>query len=146
VNEIRFQISRPIPFDRTSGVRVLIDDVDLVELVREWEVGLAEAEGSPGLAGSYAGLHPGNVNDPERCGFLGNKAWDSMGRVAVLGCECGESGCWPLLCRVDFSDDLVVWSDFRQPHRPSWDYREFGPFTFDRRQYLESLEALLGPG
>lgn len=38
-------------------------------------------------------------------------------RISVLGCDCGEVGCWPLVCRVGMEGDTVTWHSFLQPHR-----------------------------
>ncbi|RZQ63764.1 hypothetical protein [Amycolatopsis suaedae] len=63
-------------------------------------------------------------------------------KAAVLGCSCGDEGCWPLLARITVTGDLVVWDDFEQPHRPERDYTGFGPFRFDRGQYDEAVREL----
>jgi hypothetical protein len=110
-----------------AAVDVFIDGTDLRALVAIVERPEAEAEGQARLAGAYAGLAPSSWNDlPEAYGD---------GRVAVLACECGEVGCWPLRVRIDKSADAVVWSDFQQPHRQGWDYSACGPFVFDRTAY-----------
>ncbi len=63
-------------------------------------------------------------------------------KTPVLGCECGEWGCWPLLARITATTDLVTWDAFEQPHRKTRDYVAFGPFQFDRHQYDDALRAL----
>jgi hypothetical protein len=74
--------------------------------------------------------------------FHGRSA-DAMGpKTPVLGCECGEWGCWPLMARITVTGDLVVWDSFEQPHRMTRNYTAFGPFQFDRRQYDDALRAL----
>ena len=66
-------------------------------------------------------------------------------RIQVLGCECGEPGCWPLVCRISATDRIVRWSDFEQPHRNgsgapvAWTYDGLGPFEFDRAEYDAAL-------
>jgi hypothetical protein len=65
---------------------------------------------------------------------------DTDGRTLILlGCECGESGCWPLECCAVDDGEVVAWSRFRQPHRPAWDYSGLGPFTFARDAYSAAL-------
>lgn len=64
------------------------------------------------------------------------------GKVPLLGCSCGEWGCWPLLATITVAKDEVAWSEFEQPHRPSRDYSEFGPFLFGRAQYEAALHEL----
>jgi hypothetical protein len=60
-------------------------------------------------------------------------------KTALLACGCGEAGCWDFLAAVTADRDTVRWSDFAQGHRPQWDYREFGPFEFDRVEYEAAL-------
>jgi hypothetical protein len=107
---------------------VVIDGVDLVERVRAVERPFAQAEGHSDLAGGYDGLGPAYWHDlPER--------YDRDDRVAVLGCVCGEAGCWPLRVRIRTESETVTWSDFEQPHRPGWSYAALGPFVFARDGY-----------
>lgn len=61
--------------------------------------------------------------------------WEDLGGFYLLGCQCGEVGCWPLVGRIMKIGNTVVWDTFRQPHRPDRDYSGFGPFTFDAEQY-----------
>lgn len=90
--------------------------------------------------GGYGGIIPIWFNyGPLDKYFLGETAqdgyWAQVGGVYVLGCECGEVGCWPLQCRVRFEDDVIIWDEFKQPYRASRDYSGFGPFVFDCAQY-----------
>jgi hypothetical protein len=123
-----------------SVVRPEIDGTGLIELVRRYEQAFAGK-----LAGTYQGLAVSEVAWPARH-LLGSphplyQADD--GRIEVLVCECGEAGCWSLEARISVTDATVTWSDFRQPHRPAWDYSTFGPFVFARDQYEAALR--LGP-
>lgn len=75
-----------------------------------------------------------------------NEASDMFGssdRVPLLGCECGDWGCWPLLARVTVSAHEVRWDEFQQPHRERRDYSGFGPFVFIRQQYEDALRELV---
>jgi hypothetical protein len=65
-----------------------------------------------------------------------------MNRVYLLGCQCGEVGCWPLLARIRAEDESVVWDSFEQPNRKDRNYSGFGPFVFDAEQYREAVAAL----
>jgi hypothetical protein len=51
-----------------------------------------------------------------------------------------------VICRIEVSDDRIVWSDFGQPHRFNSkrfrSYEGLGPFVFDRAQYETALGAL----
>lgn len=114
------------------GVEVWIDGHDLRALIRAVELPHATASGQPDLAGSYEGIPPDEWMRP---GVYGK------GEVAVLGCTCGVTDCWPLLVRITREADTVVWSDFRQPRR-SWPHEGLGPFTFGRAQYEAALAAV----
>lgn len=72
----------------------------------------------------------------------------SSDRVPLLGCECGDWGCWPLMARIRVAHGKVIWDDFVQPHRPDRDYSGFGPFRFpepDFRIAVLDLRARLVP-
>lgn len=78
--------------------------------------------------GSWFELKP---DDPER------------GKAALLGCDCGDIGCWLFQVRAQLQPDVVAWSDFGQFHRPEWRL-DLGPFVFDRRQYEAELTYYRG--
>ena len=114
-------------------VRVVIDGRDLVEHVKVLELPWARAEEHEDIAGGYSGLSPEQWrNLPEQYGD---------GRVAVLGCECGEVGCWPLRVRITVDATTVTWSDFQQPHR-DWNYAGLGPFLFSRQRYEDEVTRI----
>lgn len=145
----RLPVGRPTTWQHEAmtcqlGLRVLdnggmislvpeIDGQSLIELVAAYE----STQGyTP--AGGYGGLVPDNFTfGPLPEYYLGTAApqWPGPGHAWLLACDCGEAGCWPLEARVEPTDDTVTWSEFHQPHRPSWDYSGFGPFQFDRSQY-----------
>ena len=125
-------------------LRVLIDEVDLIELVRRVELPDAEREGHPDIAGGYAGLAAWRLRGRLRDHFLGDE--DShlycgpREKTVLLGCTCGEPGCWPLMARVEVSRLEVRWDEFEQPHRRGrWSHATLGPFVFDRRPYEATL-------
>jgi hypothetical protein len=127
-----------------SEVRLLVDGRDLAELVREVELPHARAEGAPSIAGAYAGLAPSQLCGGLRSHFLGGEGSDlacgAREKTVLLGCDCGEPGCWPLMARVSIEGDAVVWSEFEQPHRrDAWSYEGFGPLRFAREQYEAAL-------
>jgi hypothetical protein len=65
-------------------------------------------------------------------------SWFEDGDTVLLGCECGEWGCWPLTARVEIGDGVVRWTGFRQGHR-DWDLSALGPFEFELEQYMTAL-------
>lgn len=138
-------------------VAIRINGRDLVDIVRDVEWEFAAEEGYPDLAGKYVGLGSPEVLAPAQH-LLAVPArwhtWDDDGKVAVLGCECGTPGCWPLMVEIALTADTVTWSGFEQPHRARsrigddassravWRYDALGPFVFSRAKY----EAALGFG
>ncbi|GAA1720021.1 hypothetical protein [Propioniferax innocua] len=115
-----------------------VDGSSLIELV-------AAFESSQGFtpSGAYGGLIPDFIN----CGdlnayYLGRSKiqWPEPGRRAwLLGCDCGEVGCWPFEAEITETDGTVVWTGFRQPCQPGWNYSSFGPFVFDAAEYREAV-------
>ena len=98
-------------------------------------------EGRPDLAGRYVGLPPEKIFLPSPR-LLGEPAtyYDYLdGKIAVLGCVCGEVGCWPFRVKIELRDDVVLWSGFEQPLR-AWRHDEMRPFVFGRAQYFSALD------
>ncbi|RZS34410.1 hypothetical protein EV193_109201 [Herbihabitans rhizosphaerae] len=133
-NQIRFEV---LTFETTPEVVPHVDSRPLTELIDAYEVG-AKMD----VAGdAYAGLVPAHFDfGPMEEHYLGA----GMGpRVPLLGCTCGEWGCWPLMATVTAVGDTVTWDEFEQPHRTDRDYTGFGPFTFSRTDYDEALAVLM---
>lgn len=140
VDSIAFRLA-----ERGSGpsIEIEIDGRPLQELARSVELPHAQAEGSPSIAGGYEGLGPDQINR-ERGHFLGSPVATSFedGDTVLLGCECGEWGCWPLTALVSVSGEEVTWSRFRTGHR-DWDLSGLGPFRFLRAEYEAALDRVL---
>jgi hypothetical protein len=132
--------------DELSQIRIEVNGTDFVELVRLAELPSAQADDEEELAGTYVGLVPGYIRIDLTSQFLGapgtSLSPESQEKTALLGCNCGEVGCSPLLARVTVDEDTVTWDEFEQPTRPDWDYDGFG-FTFSRQQYERALMAML---
>jgi len=137
-NEIRFDCQHC--GDR--GLLVVVPHIDgapLTELIDEYEI----AAGMQPAGDAYGGLIPEFFRfGPMQNHFLGLSTSAMGPKTPVLGCECGEWGCWPLMARITATADLVTWDAFEQPHRKTRDYVAFGPFQFDRHQYDDALQAL----
>ena len=132
--------------DRHPGVLAVTPAVDGTPLTKL----VAEFEKSQGFdpANGYAGIVPTWFNYGSLDRYLlgqsdGDGYWSKLGGVYLLGCECGEVGCWPLMCKISTSSEDVTWERFRQPHRAVRDYSDFGPFVFDLAQYRNALTELL---
>jgi hypothetical protein len=132
----------PEPEASTYSVVPLINGTALIDMVAAFE---RDRHFEP--AGGYGGLIPQffdyGVLDRYFLGeFESGSYWAGLGCIYVLGCDCGEVGCWPLSCRVRVIADTVVWDQFRQPHRSERDYSQFGPFVFDAEQYSSAIKDL----
>jgi hypothetical protein len=115
-----------------------VDNVSLVKLVSGFE----RAAGYD-VPGEYAGLVLDHFKFGDLtaylCGTSESAYWAKRGVIALLGCDCGEVGCWPLEARVRRDDDWVTWLGFAEPYRPERDYGSFGPFVFRRSQYERAV-------
>ena len=130
------------PFLEVFAIVPILDGTPLTEMILSFE---REKHFEP--AGSYGGLIPqwfkcGSLNRY----FLGDFDQDSyfwrLGYVYLLGCECGDVGCWPLAACIKPGLESVIWDSFRQPHRPERDYSQFGPIDFEADQHLQAVAGL----
>lgn len=69
------------------------------------------------------------------------------GRTCFYVCpECGDIGCGAITAKIEVTEKNVIWKDFGYENNYSepdlTDYKEIGPFTFDKKQYLEIFEGL----
>jgi hypothetical protein len=130
----------PDSVETVSRVVVSVDGLPLEELVRPVELPFAAAEGRPDLAGQYQALDDSRVCWPSRH-FLGEPYLSETdeGDTVLMGCICGDPGCWPLSTDVEVGEETVTWSRFRNVHRPNWDLTRLGPFVFERSQYEAAL-------
>ena len=145
MDTIRFEISEiEVPaWGLIDSVDIFVNDRNLVDIVREVELPFAARGGKPRLAGTYIGLPAEDVflPSPRLLGETTRYPFDGLGgKVAVLGCVCGDVGCWPFRVRIELREDVVIWDGFEQPHRRKWRYDEMRPFVFDRTQYFSALD------
>lgn len=113
----------------------MIDGMPLTQLISvfEREHGFQPEDGYGGLIPQYYNYGP--LDSYFMGDFDADSHWKNLEGIWLLGCECGEVGCWPLQCRVRNNGQTVTWDRFKQPHRPERDYSQFGPFVFAHDQY-----------
>jgi hypothetical protein len=68
-------------------------------------------------------------------------------RTCLYVCpECGDIGCGAFTVKIEVTDTNVIWSDFGYENNydePNLtDYKNIGPFIFDKKQYVETLKGL----
>lgn len=126
-------------------VDLYINGVNLIDTLTVFETKMVEQTNDSAMPGHYMGLDPQelyqNLMNPEKY------SWDDKHRSLVLGCVCGDEGCWPMHVDVRKKRDHIIWTDFENRFRNGefdivWDYSEIGPFVFDRKAYEEQLEWL----
>ena len=125
------------PYADVAGSQWLtpvVDGTPLTDLVAEFEI----AQGYANAAGGYSGIVVGTDGQPLADELL------TDGRRSLLGCGCGDTGCWPLEAEIRFDDWSVTWDGFAQPHEPRWSYGGFGPFVFVLENYRAAVKRLSG--
>jgi len=135
-------VSFEIGNEDVPAVTPYVDGISLAARVEAYE----RAKGYD-PAGGYGGLIPAYFeHGPLDAYFTGNDKsdhWMGLRGIYLLGCACGEIGCWPLIASVYRKEDQIHWDRFVQPHRPRRDYSAFGPFTFSKAQYEDAVKDLL---
>jgi Serine-pyruvate aminotransferase/archaeal aspartate aminotransferase len=126
--------------DSPLSVIPVVDGIPLTRIAEDFE---RERGFEP--AGGYGGLLPDVFRyGPLDAYFLGQTDQENFDRgdYYLLGCSCGEVGCWPLTARISRTATSFIWDKFRQPFRPERDYSNFGPLTFELNQYLVTVKEL----
>lgn len=120
-----------------------IDGTALSDLAKAYEI----TRGYDDPAGGYGGLVPDYMRfGPLDDYFLGrgkSPCRQDDGTQYMLGCQCGEVGCWPLIGRVVELPDAYEWRDFYNPYREARDYQGFGPFRFEASGYAQAVAQMM---
>lgn len=129
-------------FEGVRSVTPCVNGVSLIEIVSGFE---HERGFSP--AGGYGPLIPewfncGPLDKYFLADFESDSYFVSLQGIYLLGCDCGEVACWPLVAHIATSVHTVKWSHFRQPFREGWSYDDLGPFVFDLQEYGNTVIAL----
>ncbi|NED97807.1 hypothetical protein G1H11_21135 [Phytoactinopolyspora alkaliphila] len=128
-----------LPWDssrRYDTVDFLLDGRDLQEWLKRWTP--PEHRGVDGYLG-----HPvGTDVDELLAGRWSGDAEGFGGRTALLGCQCTEIGCGPLVCTIQIDRSAVTWSEFSRFRGPTFDYEPV-EFEFERHMYDQAIEQFM---
>jgi hypothetical protein len=114
----------------------VVSGIPLTQLVTDFE---RERNFDP--VGGYGGLVPNWLSYGSLERYFEGQSDDELfaDGFYLVGCECGDVGCWPLLARIERRGAHIVWDSFAQPHRPMRDYSQFGPFVFEATRYRATV-------
>jgi hypothetical protein len=147
VDKVRFRLEvESLGIGAVPTVNPYVNGVHLRDLAQSVELPPATADDQPDLAGNYAGLRADlGICWPSRH-FLGKPQVTCFrdGDTVLLGCICGDAGCWPLAADIKVDNHTVTWRRFRTGHR-SWDLSRLGPFRFNRNAYISALQETYRP-
>ena len=143
-----------------SQVKLLINNIPLLDIVKNEEIpySLQEfkehqrdesfTESDPKyLAGQYMNMmihdtyfpNKNLLGQPRETDYVIDKSDPLKEKSTLLYCDCGITDCWLFMCKITINENTVTWSDFEHFHR-DWKYN-FGPYTFDKTEYLKQLKA-----
>lgn len=139
MNKIRFEVNHG---EYGKAITPIIDEKSLISILKEIKLPFAKKEGSPTIAGQYGGLFISKSVSLFDY-FLGKtNTKENNYKTLVLLCDCSFEGCWDFLVKIIVHKTTIKWSDFEQIQRENWDYSKLGVFSFNRKQYENSLKDL----
>jgi hypothetical protein len=125
-----------------TAITPCIDGTPLSDLAAAYEA----RRGYNDPAGGYGGIVPEYMNyGPMDDYFLGrgvSPCRQENGAQYLLGCQCGEVGCWPLMGRIVVLAGRYEWRDLHNPCRDARDYNGLGPFRFEASTYEKTARQL----
>lgn len=113
------------------GVRILVDNIDLLDLILDFERPLLIHENRPRI--EQTRTWPICNHRTKR--ILRGYRYYYDGAAPLVDCRCQCDGCWPIDVQIIRTSTIVKWKNFRNGHRPNWSYKEFGSLYFNRKAY-----------
>ena len=120
-------------------VQIMINDIELVDILRPLEIPFCEQEGAPELAGDYAHCTPRDLYWELTNELFSDDPLEKNDAELLACAACGFSGCWSPTVQIHADAQNVYWDHFSHNHR-DWDYGL--SFVFDRAQYRQALKML----
>lgn len=143
MNKLSFKIDRfKFTADNNPSfvARIFIDDNNFLDTIINYERNLIVSDAVEGTISAFAPIYLYELYE-ELTEWCYNK--DFEGRANIFGCKCGTTGCCPFTIRVhDEGESVVVWYDFNREYDEEWEYRNLGPYVFDKKQYDNALGDL----
>ena len=118
---------------------IYINGKELVDILRPLEEKL-KAEDDECDAGNYGHLFAEELYEELTVASISGTFSNDYGASLLCCLDCGDFGCWSVLCHMVLSDTEVVWT-FTHNHR-KWNYGL--EFTFTRNEYENALSSLKG--
>ena len=111
MNKLVFRVDNVYEDDTVLSLVPEVDGISLVMLTTAYE----SSRGYDAASG-YGGIVPAFFNYGDLSSYyLGARQWPEPGTAWLLGCDCGDLGCWPLAAQITVTDATVTWSEFQQP-------------------------------
>jgi len=107
--------------------------------------GIAESD----LIGTFGWIDNKEYERRQIDEFLGKEKPESeTGRTSYYVCpECGDIECGAITAKIEVTDTSVIWKDFGYENNSAEpnleDYKQIGPFTFDKTEYFNTLKVLI---
>ena len=133
--------------EKAVCAKIFINDIPLLDIVKEYELPYAKQYGQENIAGGYMSIYARYLFEL----LTGKAKSDEYGNeIPVLICDdCGTEGCWDLLMTVMDERADVIWTHFHNPHRSFpdsaggyWNYDAFPSYRFDKEQYRIAIREL----
>lgn len=115
---------------------IFINDTPLKEIVKRHEENEIRSQDDKPLLGAYQSLELDILYE-----HLMEATF--LGEAEILGCgSCGIDSCWPFTVDIEEKNGQIIWSNYRQPYRKQWKYKDLKPFIFDKKDYFDEVKKL----
>jgi hypothetical protein len=130
-------------------LNIYINNENLIDILKDYEKQFGENN-----PGKYDGICIYYFDDIDIIKhFMGEADKKNIlnytGKTQILGCTCGEPGCWPFLIKINISGNVIIWNEYEQPFRSKkrcgekyWNYSNLKALKFNRVEYENKLKNI----
>ena len=120
-------------------VSIFVNGTDLIDTIRDIELPYQTAAGYPENAGDYGHNTVEHMEWQFREALQpGTYSYDSG--IELFCCpDCGEGGCWSVMCRFRKENGVISMTDFHHNHR-SWEYDIC--YRFSEENYYTEIKKI----